>query len=242
MEAEARFAHLKELAATIPDFGSANTFNSSPDVHEWLGRLHALLDDNMFGLAAIQIAVSSDGLGTSLHSRNVNAIRNSLYRAIAKTELQLPSSSRGAFIPAGNAFDAITATAKILGEAQKELLIIDPYLGPKILEAFAVQASEGVQINLLGAQGRVRPSFEAVARAWIAQYGFARPLTVRYAEAKLLHDRLIIVDSESVWDVSQSFEDLAARSPATLSKAIADAAILKIDAYRGIFDNAEAPF
>ena len=242
MEAEARFAHLKELAGTIPDFGSANAFNNSPTVYEWLGRLHALLDDNVFGISAIQVQVAADGLGTTLHTRNVNTLKNALYRAIARIELELPSSSRGAFIPAGNAFDAITATAKILGEAKKDLLIIDPYLGPKVLEVFAVQADEGVQVNLLGAKGRVRSSFEPVAKAWVEQYGSARPISVRYADAKLLHDRLIIVDAATVWDVSQSFEDLAARSPATLSKALADAANLKIEAYRGIFDNAETPF
>lgn len=153
MNIEERFAHLKELASSMPDFGNEKSFNNTPEVHEWLGRLHALLSDKMFGIEAIQVGVCSDGLGTIMHSRNVNSIRNALYRAIAKVELQLPSSSRGSFIPAGNAFDAKTATARILSEAQNEILIVDPYLGPKVLEMFAVQASEGVQINLLGAKG-----------------------------------------------------------------------------------------
>lgn len=168
MEAEARFAHLKELAATIPDFGNQGAPNQSPEVFEWLGRLHALLDDPMFGIDPIQVQVAADGLGTALHRNKEVSLKNALYRAIAKVELQLPSASRGSFIPAGNAFDAITVTSKILAEARKELLIVDPYLGPKALEAFAVQANEGVQIALLGAKGRVRPGFEPTAKAWIA--------------------------------------------------------------------------
>lgn len=239
MEAEARYAHLKELVATSPDFGSEGTPNHSPETLEWLGRLHALLDLPMFGIDALQVSVASDGLGGALHQRYVTTIKAALYRAIAKTELLLPASSRGAFIPAGNAFDAIAASSRILAEAKKGVLFVDPYLGPKTLESFAIQANEGVVIGLLGAKGRARPGLEVVARAWVAQYGEKRPLTLRYASKTLLHDRLILIDNQFVWDVSQSFEDLAARSPATLSRSPTEPAVLKIEAYREIYDNAE---
>jgi len=238
MEAEERYAHLKELAANIPDFGNRARANNDPKVLEWLGRLHALLDNRAFGIAAIQVSVSSDSLGTALHDGNVQSIVNSLYRAIAKVELSLPQSSRGTFIPAGNSYDAITALARILGEAKNSVLIVDPYMGPKVLQNFVIQSKEGIQVALLGAQGRVQSGFEPVAKAWIAQYGGSRPLIVRYADSKLLHDRLVSVDDQSVWDVSQSFEHLAARSPATLSKADADTAKMKIEAYTAIFDQA----
>lgn len=234
MEPEERYAHLKELAAHIPDFGDRTRANRAPEVLRWLGKLHALLE----GVDAISVSVSADGLGTVLHDRNVQSIVNSLYRAIAKVELALPQSSRGNFIPAGNSYDAITALARIFGDVQNCVLIVDPYMGPKVLQSFAIQLKEGIQISLLGAQGRVQSGFEPVAKAWTAQFGGARPLVVRYAEAKLLHDRLIIADNLTVWDVSQSFEHLAARSPATLSKADPESAQLKIEAYTSIFEQA----
>jgi hypothetical protein len=239
MEVEARYAILKELAGTVPDFGPMSSPNLTTEVYEWLGRFHAVINHSMFGTETISVKVSMDSLGTVSHNHSIKAIMIALHRAIATVELRLPASSRGAFIPAGNAFDTITATAKILGEARQKLLIVDPYLGPKVLEVYALQASEGVEILLLGAKGRVRPAFEPTVAAWTSQYGNKRPLSVRLAPAKQLHDRLIVVDDTVVWDVSQSFEDLAARSPATLQKATAETAALKIEAYCEIFNDAE---
>lgn len=239
MDVEARYSHLKELAATIPNFGTKGAPNRSPECLEWLGRLYALLDDPMFHHDAITIQVSSDSLGGLIHEQNVTSIVSALYRAIGKIELVLPSSSRGAFIPAGNAFDALSAASKIVEEAKNSLLIVDPYLGPKILEKFAIQAGEGVQIHLLGAKGRIKSGLEPSAKAWLDQFGTARPLSLRVAESRYLHDRLIIVDRATVWDISQSFEDLAARSPATLSKSSAETAVMKVDAYSDLFAQSE---
>ena len=239
MEVEARYAQLKELAAAIPNFGEPGGFNNSPETLEWLGRLHALINDRSVGLDAMSVSLSADGLGTSLHNRNVITIKNALYRALAAVEFQLPISHRGAFIPVGNAFDAIAAVSKTMGSAKEGILIVDPFLGPKILETYAIQAPEGVQISLLGAKGRIRDGFEPAAHAWVKQFAGRRPLFVRYAPKKALHDRLIIVDKSAVWDISQTFEDLADRSPASLSKAYPDQAKMKIDAYFDLFDEAE---
>lgn len=238
MEPEARFAHFNELAATIPDFGDVGTPNQSPEVHEWLGRLHALLDQDVFGSEAFSVRLASDGVGTILHDNKVRQIVGALYRAIARDELLLPASRQGSFIAAGNAYDALTATTRILSEAKSSLLIVDPYLGPKVLEVYAVQANEGVRVELLGSSGQVHAGLEPAAKAWAVQFGNKRPLSLRHAPRKQLHDRLIVVDRLEAWDVSQSFKDLAARSPASLSKALAEQAALKIEAYVEMYENA----
>lgn len=238
MEAEARYAHLKELAASTPNFDSKSDV-TDPVIAEWLGRLHAILDQDRVSIDAIQVASASNNLGGILHDNSVKTILAALHRAIAKVELQLPAASRGAFVAAGNAFDAITVAAKIFAEARRDILIVDPYLGSRALESYAIQAAEGVAVSLLGAAGRVQAGLEPVARAWIQQYGAKRPLKLRYAPAKFLHDRLVIVDNTSVWDFSQSFEHLAARSPATISKAAPEQASMKLQAYSRLFNDAE---
>lgn len=238
MEPEQRYAHLKELAANIPDFGNRNRANNEPKVLEWLGRLYALLNDRIFGTDGINVKLSSETLGTGLHENSVRTIITSLYRAIAIVELSLPQSSRGSFIPAGNSYDAITALARIIGEATQAIMIVDPYMGSKTLENFVIQAKEGISISLLAAKGRIQPGFEPMVKSWITQYGAARPLEVRYVEPKILHDRLIIIDAQIVWDISQSLEHLASRSPATISRSAPESAQMKIEAYTAIFDQA----
>jgi hypothetical protein len=50
-----------------------------------------------------------------------------------------------------------------------------------------------------------------------------------------LHDRLIIVDDAKAWNVSQSFKNLAGRSPAFITVAPAEVTTLKISAYADLW-------
>lgn len=241
MELEALYAQLKALAETVPNFNGALVSGLGTEDRVWLARLHALINTGKFGPEAVALKLASDGLGTALHGQNVNQILNTLFRAIAAVEMRLPRSEQGAFIPAGNAFDIVATVSKIMAPAQTCILVVDPYIGCSFMENYAVQAREGVRIEILGAMGKVKEGLLPAVRAWVKQYGDSRPITVRLAPSKKLHDRLIIVDSDAVWDVSQSFEHLAARSPATFSKAAPELARLKMEAYREMFETAENP-
>jgi hypothetical protein len=53
-----------------------------------------------------------------------------------------------------------------------------------------------------------------------------------------LHDRLIFIDGAQVWLASQSFNALAARSPASIIEIDADTAQLKFDAYEALWSTA----
>jgi hypothetical protein len=46
-----------------------------------------------------------------------------------------------------------------------------------------------------------------------------------------LHDRLILLDRAVVWSLGQSFNQLAVRSPTSLSKVDPETARMKIDHY-----------
>ena len=72
-----------------------------------------------------------------------------LRRALAVAEMRAPVSAQGAFIAAGNSFDAFAAVGKVLATATGDILIIDPYLDEKALTDFAPLAHEGVSIRLL---------------------------------------------------------------------------------------------
>ena len=57
--------------------------------------------------------------------------------------------AQGAFIPAGNAFDALAALSKVLRLAATDLLIVDPYMDEKTLIDYVRLANAGVTIRLL---------------------------------------------------------------------------------------------
>ena len=111
-------------------------------------------------------------------------------------------------------------------------MLIDPFSEANLLTKFAVLAPEGVQVFVLSAVNK--PSLKPAMENWISQFGPKRPLEVRMATPKSLHDRLIIVDRKQVWDIGQSFNKLASRSHTSLGRSDDETARMKIEAYDDI--------
>ena len=101
------------------------------------------------------------------------------------------------------------------------MLIIDRYMSEQALE-YARAAPDGIRLRLLSGKKDHKPALEPAAEAWTKQFGEARPLWIRFAADHLLHDRLLIVDGSTAWSVTQSFNGLAARSPAAILRFPAD--------------------
>ena len=184
---------LGRLAQTMPQLGLVS---ADPDAtNQWLGKLDALFttDDDVDNRVALRAAIPAlVGARTPLEqSRAARAITIILHRALAAAELRAPVSAKGSFIPAGNAFDAMSAIGKVLGTAKHDVLIVDPYMDEKALTDFASLA---------------------VA---------TRPLEVRLAPARVLHDRLAIVDEAETYVLTQSLNAFAARSPAAVVRVVA---------------------
>jgi hypothetical protein len=167
-----------------------------------------------------------------------NAIELILYRALASAELNAPAAAQGAFIPAGNSFDALAAFAKVLGTATKDVLMIDPYMDEKALTEFAVLAVEKVTIRLLADEHHKKPSLKSAADRWIVQHGGRRPLEARLTKPRTLHDRLLIIDGNTAWILTQSMNAFASRAPASIVRVDAETASLKLAAYETIWNDA----
>ena len=79
-----------------------------------------------------------------------------------------------------------------------------------------------------------KATLKPAAEKWISQYGDRRPLSVRLAPAKSIHDRAIFIDQRGAWTITQSLKDLAKRAPAEIIRADSIAA-LKVEAYEQIW-------
>jgi hypothetical protein len=128
--------------------------------------------------------------------------------------------------------------AKIFALARAELLIVDPYLDEKILTEFASLASARVTLKLLCDAAGYKETLTPALKKWVQQYGAMRPVEVKIAPARTLHDRLVAVDRTLVWTVGQSFNALAARAPTSFVKSDPETTTLKIRAYEEIWNNA----
>jgi hypothetical protein len=158
-----------------------------------------------------------------------------MFRALANAEMAAPAAAQGAFIAAGTPFDAFAAVGKVLAAARRDILIVDPYMDATILTDLAPMAVEGVSLRLLADEGSVKNTLAPAVSRWTQQYGGTRPLAAKLAASRSLHDRSILLDGQTAWIATQSFKDLAARAPASISRLEGDAAPLKIAAYEEIW-------
>lgn len=229
MDPQALYAELGRLVAEIPDLSHQRPL--SAEEMRWLGRVSALVQQVGDPVDTAQLTVAAQRVNSAARASAAQDIALILYRALAKAELKAPITDRGAFIPAGNAFDAMAAVGRVLGTAESAVLIVDPYLDVKVLTDFAPLVGEGVTIRLLADAERVKATLKPAAERWVQQYGAVRPLEVSLAAPRTLHDRLIIVDGGRVWVLTQSLNAFATRSPASIVRVDDATAELKLEAY-----------
>lgn len=217
MTSEALYNRIGRLIEIMPDL----TIVPVPaETLKWLGDAYAIVEAADCGSTSLELKSQIDHLISpgwyEGMSTSIIKIQTILYRILAVAELKAPASSQGSFIPAGNAFDALGAISKVLNEARGDILIIDPYLDEKVLLDFAITAQENITVRLLAGQEEHKTSLKPAFQRWVSQYGKKRPLELRLAAPRTVHDRLIITDSSKVWVLTQSLNAFAVRSPASI--------------------------
>lgn len=242
MSPEELHYHYTEAIRTMPEFRSSEGFIPlTREQVQWQGRTLALIElqENIPDIVAFK-----DAMQRSTHSRVRAAAGMSFFQllttAVARAEFRMPAGARGAFVGLGDQLDALRAITDVLQGADRELLIVDPYADASILLRFAEAARERVRIRILrdSKYKDIGRQLQVANEAWCGQHGNTRPLEIRSAPAKTLHDRFIAQDSKTVYLVSQSLKDLALRSPATIQKADPAIAAEKLEAYEAMWEMA----
>ena len=234
MDAETLYRQLGRLIETVPDFPRHDPLTA--EEQQWLGRARALVKETGDGTLINGFVQVLGHIHGPNRANILPSVMQTLYDALALAELKAPPSAQGAFIPAGNSFDAFTVINRILQSATSDVLIVDPYLDETILTEFGCSIPDGVPRRLLSDQATVKTTLALAAKAWAAQHGANRPLTVRLAHPKALHDRLIIIDKSTAYSLTQSFKDFAKRAPAEIVRT-EDTAQLKISSYEAVWAN-----
>jgi hypothetical protein len=236
------YAHFSNLIQTMPELHLYHEpWVDQGECEKWLARADALIETRnmVMDLSAFRRSVDEILTGQEYLCRSEATKMNMIIlRAHAAMELKVSPSSPGGFIAVGSPFDAHKSLVGIFAEAQKMILIVDPYMDDKILTEFVLVAPKKIAIQLLSDSFYHKPAMKVASEKWVAQYGLDRPLFAKLTPARTLHDRLIVIDNQNVWNVSQSFKDLAARSPASIIKFDKDTAALKVAAYGKMWDDA----
>jgi hypothetical protein len=239
LDADELYQRLGRLVEETPDIRSDGR-DLSPAIVQWLARAYALVGTALGTAEADVFRRHMGRMNIASQSREsyVAVVNATLQRALAVAELDAPSASKGAFIPIGSSFVALTEIAKIFGSATDDIFLVDPYMDEKALTDFCVLISESRTVRLMSDSASRKPGLEPAARSWVAQYGTKRPLQLRLSAPRTLHDRLIVIDRAQVWVLTQSFNAIAKRSPASIVRVDADTAALKIGSYEASWTGA----
>ena len=233
---QALYIELGHLIASMPDLTANGELPVS--TRQWLGRAYALVKETAFAEALALDHHIKNLENPQWRKATLGPIQNILYRALALAEVKAPATAQGAFIPAGNVLQAMSAIGKVLETARRDVLIVDPYMDVKTITDFAVLAPSGVALRLLADAKEHRSTLKPAVERWIAQYGDKRPVSARLSAARSLHDRLIAIDGAQVWVLTQSLNGIAVRSPATIVRVDAETAGLKVEAYTSLWEAA----
>ena len=220
---------------TMPKFYEGGGWTA--DMHKWVGRADALIKQSGDLSDQVDWRSALNMFDLQPHT-SANTMTKILHRVLHAAELKAPASAKGTFIPVGGSFDAFAALAKVLETASRDVLIVDPYMDETALTEFGGAVSSGVPLRLLTDQATQKPTLQPAAAKWVEQYAATRPLQVRLASPKTLHDRAIFIDQTTAWTLTQSLKDFAKRSPAEIVRAD-DTASLKIAAYETIWATAQ---
>ncbi|ADL00034.1 hypothetical protein Bresu_0719 [Brevundimonas subvibrioides ATCC 15264] len=206
----------------------------------WLGRADALLDAANATPAIVAFRMARTALGSYSHSRANLLIP--LHDAYSRMELLAPTSMRGSFIAGGDTWNGYAALVRLMQTDCDNMLVVDPYLNSSIFTDLAPHAAARVGLRCLAVKrAEYDPGLRASATKWESDPISARVrVEVRYSPPGALHDRLVIVDGREVWLISQSFKDIAKRSPASVSKFEGELASDKIEHYETLWQQGEA--
>lgn len=224
------------IEATPPDLG---VYEKGGEMHvlEWLGKAEAYVKatGDLSLLMALQMELKRIHTGEAPWA--AREIRGLLFRALALNELAAPPAVAGAFIPVDSGFDAFAAITKVLKRAKFDILIVDPYMNETVLTEFGTTIPERIGIRLLTTKIPQNAAVEPAARNWLKQFD-TRPLELRWAPKRSLHDRVLLIDKAEAWTLTQSLKDFAARSPGEIIRTD-HSANMKVDAYEEIWADAE---
>lgn len=134
----------------------------------------------------------------------IKAFEAMLRGCLSELTIDLPEAElKGAYAP-GQEYEFYKDVKYILQLAQKDVLIIDPYIDSDMFEVYAGALSRTISFRLLSTN--VPSPVLALAKKYAGGGNF------QFRHSNLIHDRVIFADSR-VWVVGQSLKDAAKKKP-----------------------------
>ena len=153
-----------------------------------------------------------------------------------KVELELDGRTEiGTAYSAGEVYKYFTDLKQIIWKAEREVLVVDPYLDGKTFDSYFRDCPKDTVIRILTCKyaDRVKP--------YITKHEKEYGTNITMKKSDELHDRLIVIDCAECWFSGGSIKDAATSKPTYLIPITGSILNDKIKMYNEIWDRAETP-
>lgn len=215
---EQLLAEVEDILRTMPP--QASLLNSDPSSFQWLGRAVAVVAawNPMRGPAAEGYAhMVQDGMGMA-HDKGFNSLMVLLHQVQSDLRMKTVGPVSIA-VGSGAVFHYFDSLRKLIEEASKDILFVDPYLDSDFVSRYLSHARRGVEIRLL--TGIHKKWLDTLVPA-AALFAKQRGAQVAIKTSDQLHDRYLIVDFARAYQSGASFKD-GAKTASTVISQVTDA-------------------
>lgn len=193
---------LTEALEHMPDFGDKAIMEPASPQRQWLSRVGALL--SRLGLdKQVQYKASFQTL-IQYWKPAITQIQGQVLDAIEELKLELELDGRSeignAYEP-GDVYKFFADLKSIIGDAESELFIVDPYFNGEAFDAYLSELDASINVRILA--DRYSKDIKAYTEKHIEQYGSS----IELKRSKELHDRIVFIDHDVSWIMGGSIKD-----------------------------------
>lgn len=115
-------------------------------------------------------------------------------------------------------YDFLKTLRDLLASATQSILVVDPYLGEQVFDAYLSPVSPKVMVRLLARQ------YTAALKPAVAKFITQTKMAVVVRASNANHDGIVFLDDRSCWLLGQSIKDAAKSKPTYIAPLATDAA------------------
>lgn len=224
---------LSELLEKTPDLSSKPIAGSSPQ-RQWVAEVGALIN-RISSEKKISFKTAKAMLGQHWNYA-IDQIQGLALDVIEELKLELELSGRseiGSAYQPGDIYKFFVDLKSIIGGAQSEILIIDPYFDGEAFNNYVSGVDGCVEVRIFTSKNAQE------LKAYLDKHRAQFSSSIEIRKSNKLHDRLVITDRTECWITGGSINHAGNRSPAYLIPVGSELAKSKLEIYEEIWDSSQ---